>query len=429
MRWRQEFERRRVSPQEAAARVQSGQWVTTGLVEARAILTALAERRDLQDVTLFIGESVFGGVMPFLNPEARQHFRVLSAFLNPYTQQPHAEGLLEFVPTFFSTGCKLFHEGYVRCDLALIQVTPPDDHGWCSLGLSVDYIKGALDHIPQIIAEVNPLLPRTAGDTLIHASRFACWAEAPTPPPAMPPGPPKPESQAIAAHLNELVEDGATIEAGAGEIVDSVVRLLERKDLGIHSEMFTDGLMELVKRGVASGAAKSMHRYRAVATMAFGSADLYQFVDRNPGVELHPAERVLDPAVIAQNHKMTAINTAFQVDLLGQVNAEARGPRQLTGVGGQTDFARGAAMCPGGKSIIILPATARRGTVSSIVAHFPPGTPVTSTRNDVHFVVTEYGVAQLIGRSIRQRARALIAIAHPDFRPSLEQEAKELGLL
>ncbi len=427
--WRERFQAREVPAPEAAAQVQSGQWVTTGLVEARAILTALAERRDLQDVTLFIGESVFGGVMPFLNQEARKHFRVLSAFLNPYTQKPHAEGLLEFVPTFFSTGCKLFRDGYLRCDIALIQVTPPDDHGWCSLGLSVDYIKGALDRIPQIIAEINPLLPRTAGDTLVHASRFHCWTEAPTPPPAMPPGAPKPEHEAIAGYLNELVEDGATIEAGAGEIVDAVVRRLEKRDLGIHSEMFTDGLMELVQRGVATGAAKSMYRLRAVATMAFGSQALYQFVDRNPGVELHPAEVVLDPAVIAQNHKMTAINTAFQVDLLGQVNAEAAGPRQLTGVGGQTDFARGAAMCPGGKSIIILPSTARRGTVSSIVAHLPPGTPITSTRNDVHFVVTEYGVAQLIGRSTRERASNLIAIAHPDFRPALQQEARQLGLL
>lgn len=429
MGWLESHVARQVTAAEAAARIRRGQWVTTGLVEARAIMAALAARTDVEDVTLFLGESVFGGVFPFLTEAARRRFRVLTAFLNPHTQAAHAAGHLEFVPAFFSTGSKVFREGYIRCDVALVQVTPPDAHGWCSLGLSVDYIKGALDHVPVVMAEVNPLLPRTRGDTLVHASRFDCWVEAPVPPPVLPGAPERPEWGAIAAHLNELVPDGATIQAGQGDVVDAAVARLERYDLGIHSEMFTNGLMALMQRGVATGARKTLLRDRAVATMAFGSEELYQFVRDNPGVELHPAELVLDPMTIARNHRMVAINTALQVDLLGQVNAEALATRQVSGVGGQTDFARGAAMCPGGLAVLILPATARRGTVSNIVPALPPGTPVTATRSDMHVVVTEYGVARLIGRSTRERVRDLIAIAHPDHRGGLAHAARQAGLL
>lgn len=427
MDWRALYRERRVTAAEAVQVIRSGDLVMAGLLEARGLIEALAARADLTDVTYFTGES-FGGILPLL--EAGPRFRVITCFLNPFTQPHHARGQIEFAPMFFSSVIKAFGDGYLRPDVAMVQVSPPDAFGYCSLGLSVDYIKRALDDVETVIAEVNPRVPRTRGDTLVHCSRFRYVVERESPLPVFPPPAPDETDRAIAAHLAELIPDGATIEAGAGEAVSRALLALEGpRDLGVHSEMFLDALMELVRRGVVTNARKARERHRSVATMAFGSEELYRFIDDNPAVELHPAQYVLDPRVISQHPCLIAVNTCYQVDLLGQVNAEARGPRQMTGVGGQTDFARGASLSPGGKSIIVLRSTARRGAVSTIVAGFEPGTPVTSTRNDVHYVVTEHGVADLFNRSVRERARKLIGIAHPEFRDELAHQARAMGLL
>lgn len=426
--WEQEYRGKLTTPGEAVRLVRSGDWVTSGLNECPPLIGALARREDLEGVTYFAGES-FGGILELLRPPAVPRFRVIAAFLNPFTQPDFQEGSFEFLPCYFSTGSKIFTEKILRCDAAFVQVTPPDAFGFCSLGNSVDYIKDACEQIPTVIAQVNRHLPRTCGDTLIHCSRFAAVVEEDAPLFDVPPPAVESLHRLIAGHLAELVEDGATVEAGAGNVVQCAVSCLTgKRHLGIHSEMFTEALMDLVRSGAADGSRKTIYRGRAVANMAFGSAELMRFVTENPAVEFHPAGTTLQPEVIARNHKMTAINTGYQVDLFGQVNAESRRGMQMTGVGGQTDFNRGAAMSPGGKAIIILASRTSRG-LSTIVSALEQGVPVTSTRNDIHYVVTEHGIAPLIGRTTRERARALITVADPAHRDKLEFEARQLGLL
>ncbi|MEW5784216.1 MAG: acetyl-CoA hydrolase/transferase C-terminal domain-containing protein [Bacillota bacterium] len=426
--WQEIYRERMVTPEEAVQAIKPGHWVTSGLMECRSLTSALANRADLVNVTYFVGES-FGGILDLVNSPYAASFRVIAAFLNPFTQQDYQAGKFEFMPCYFSTGSKLFLERIIHCHAAFVQVSPPDDFGYCSLGNSVDYIKDACDYVPLIIAEVNRHLPRTCGDTLLHVSRFNAIVERDQEMFSEPPPQVADIHHTMAGYLSELVENGSTIEAGAGNVVQCVVSCLTgKRDLGIHSEMFTDALRILMEAGAADGGCKTIFRHKAVANMAFGSAELYRFINNNLDVELHPAGVVLQPDVIAKNHKMTAINTGYQVDLFGQVNAEYRHGVQMTGVGGQTDFNRGAAMSPGGKAIIAITSTTSKGK-SNIVAALEPGTPVTSTRNDIHYVVTEYGVANLIGRTTRERARELINVAAPQWREELSAQARQLGLL
>lgn len=427
MNWRSTYSQKLVSPEVAVKVVQPGDWVTCGLNEPVALIDALSARADLTDVTFYAGESVQGKVLRVL--ESPSKIRLIISFLNPFTQAAFNEGRFEFLPSFFSSGTRVFAESTIKCNVAFVSVTPPDARGYCSLGTSVDYIKDAIEYIPTVVAEVNDQMPRTCGDTLIHVSRFTYVVENSSPILTYPPPPVDSESETIAALLSQLVEDGATIEAGAGDLVSSAVSCLRKNDIGIHSEMFVHALMKLVKEGVANGSRKSIDRGKAVANMAYGNQEFYEFIAENPAVELRPASYVLNPMVIAKNYKMTAINTGYQVDLLGQVNAESLRGIQRTGVGGQTDFARGAAMSPGGKSIIIIRSTSGKGKFSNIVPYFEPGTPVTSTRCDIDYVITEYGIARLSGRTTRDRARALISIANPAFRDYLEEEARKLRLL
>ena len=324
----------------------------------------------------------------------------------------------------------LFRDGVLPLDIALVQVSPPDRHGFCSLGVSVDASRAAVETARRVIALVNPQMPRAHGDALVHVSRFAATVETNEPLPEHP----RPQlteiERSIGRHVAELIEDGSTLQMGIGAIPDAVLLFLKgKKDLGIHTEMFSDGVVALAEAGVVTNKKKTINTGKFVATFLMGTRKLYDFVDGNPDVVMQPVDYTNDPAVIGQHENMVSINAALQVDFMGQVNAEMIGRNQFSGVGGQVDFVRGASRSRGGKSIIALPSTAAKGTVSRIACALDAGAAVTTSRNDVHYIVTEYGTADLRGKSIRERAKALIGIAHPDFREKLTAQAKEQGLL
>jgi acetyl-CoA hydrolase len=314
--------------------------------------------------------------------------------------------------------------------VALISVSPPDEHGFCSFGVEVGTTKPAAESARVVIAEVNRQMPRTLGDSFIHISRLHHIVEVDYPIPVAPPGGSTPQNLEIGRHVAELIPDGATIQVGIGSIPDAVLRSLRyHKDLGIHTELFSDGIIDLVERGVLTCSRKTFHPGKIVAGFLFGTQALYNFVDNNPLIELHPTDYVNDPFNIARNEKMVAINSAVQIDLTGQVCADSIGNRFYSGVGGQVDFVRGAARAKGGLPIIAAQSTAQSGTVSRIVPTLYEGAGVTTSRNDVHVVVTEHGVAWLHGKTVRERAQALIGIADPRFRDELTSAARTLGYL
>ncbi|MEK7282238.1 MAG: acetyl-CoA hydrolase/transferase C-terminal domain-containing protein, partial [Acidobacteriota bacterium] len=305
-------------------------------------------------------------------------------------------------------------------DACLIQVSPPDEHGYCSFGVGVDCTMAAADVARMVLAQVNSEMPRTLGDSFIHVSKLDRIVEVSRPLLELPRRPVDEMHRRIARHVAGLIEDGSTLQMGIGGVPDAVLACLgDRRDLGIHTEMFSDGVMELVEAGVVNNDRKTLHRGKIVSAFLMGSRKLYDFVHNNPIIEMHPTEYTNDPFIIAANDRMVAINSALQVDLTGQVCADSMGTNIYSGVGGQVDFIRGAARSKGGRPIIALPSTARAGTVSRIVPVLDPGSGVVTTRADVHYVVTEHGVASLHGRTLRQRAEALIAIAHPGFREEL----------
>jgi acetyl-CoA hydrolase len=333
------------------------------------------------------------------------------------------EGRADFTPVFLSEIPQLYRT-QLPIDVAFIHVTPPDEHGFCSYGVEVGVTKSAAEAARIVIAQVNPHMPRTLGDSFIHVSKIDYAVEVDTPLPEVKRGESAPVQQEIARNVASLIEDRSTLQAGIGGIPDAVLSYLtDRRDLGIHTELFSDGVIDLVEQGVITNAAKTLHTGKIVAGFVLGTQRLYNFVHDNAMVELHPTEYVNDPYRIAQNDRMVAINSALEVDLTGQVCADSIGHQFYSGVGGQVDFIRGAARSRGGKPIIALPATAKDDTVSRIVWELKPGAGVVTSRNDVHYVVTEYGVAYLHGRTIRERARALIDIAHPSFREALEAKA------
>jgi acetyl-CoA hydrolase len=310
--------------------------------------------------------------------------------------------------------------------VALIHVSPPDEHGFCSFGIEVGVTKPAAHAARIVIAEVNDQMPRTLGDSFIHVSKIDYAVPVSYKLPELPLGEVTELNKRIGQHVAELIEDGSTLQMGIGGIPDGVLLFLrDKRDLGIHTELFSDGVVELVERGVVTNEKKTLHPGKIIAGFLLGTQRLYDFVDNNPVVELHPTDYVNDPFLIAQNEKMVAINSAIEVDLTGQVCADSIGSRLYSGVGGQVDFIRGAARSKGGKPIIALPSTAKNDTISRIVPTLKPGAGVVTTRNDVHYVVTEYGVAYLHGKTIRQRVQALINIAHPKFRDELTHFAKE----
>jgi acetyl-CoA hydrolase len=368
---------------------------------------------------------------PYVAPEFSESFRHNALFIGRNVRNAVHEGRADFTPIFLSEIPDLFRqEGTLPLDVALIALSPPDEHGFCSFGVEVGTTKPAAETARCIVAEVNQQMPRTLGDSFIHMSRLHAVVEVDYPLPQAPQGGSSELHLQVGRHIAEMIPDGATLQMGIGSIPDAVLRnLTNHKDLGIHTELFSDGVIDMVELGIVTCARKTFHPGKIVAGFLFGSQRLYDFVDNNPIIELHPTDYVNNPFNIALNDNMVSINSAIQVDLTGQVCADSIGPLFYSGVGGQVDFIRGAARSKGGKPIIAFLSTARQGTISRIVPLLNHGAGVVTSRNDVHYVVTEYGVASLHGKTVRQRAQALIGISHPRFRDELTAEAKKLGYL
>ncbi|NPA31116.1 MAG: acetyl-CoA hydrolase/transferase family protein [Chloroflexi bacterium] len=430
--WERIYHQRMTTAQEAVQAIRSGQrvFLTGNCSVPQTVLKALVQRAragEIEDVEIVQVLTV--GDAEYVSPELAGRLRVNTLFISENVRQAVHEGRADFTPVFLSEVPGLFRKE-LPLDVALIHVSPPDEHGFCSFGVEVGITKPAAEAARVIIAEVNDKMPRTLGDAFIHVSKIDHFVPVSYNLPELPQGQPGEVQMRIAQHIAELIPDGATLQLGIGGIPDAVLYYLkDKRDLGIHTELFSDGVVELVEQGVITNERKTLHRGKIIAGFVLGTQRLYDFVDNNAMVEFHPTDYVNDPFVIAQNDNMVAINSAIEVDLTGQVCADSIGPKFYSGVGGQVDFIRGAARSKGGKPIIALPSTAKRGTISRIVATLKPGAGVTTTRNDVHYVVTEYGVAYLHGKTIRQRAEALIAIAHPDFRADLRREAAKLGFL
>jgi 4-hydroxybutyrate CoA-transferase len=359
-------------------------------------------------------------------PGMEKHFRSNPLFASANTRGAIAEGRGDFTPAFFHEVPKLFRVGKLRVDVLILQTTPPDDHGYVSLGPSVDYTLQAISSAKTVIAQVNGQSPFTYGDGIVHISAFDHIVEADSPIYEIRPPKIGDTEKAIGEHCASLVEDGSTLQLGIGAIPDAVMLFLkDKKDLGIHSEMISDGTLELFESGVITGARKSMNKGRMTVTFLMGTKKLYDFAHKNPVVEVRPVDYVNHPIVISKQYKMVAINSAMEVDLMGQVNAESIGLRQFSGVGGQVDFMRGVAMGEGGKSIIAMPSVTVKkdgSVIPKIVPFLEQGSAVTTSRNDVDYVVTEYGAALLKAQSLRQRAKNLIGVAHPDHRDMLKEE-------
>jgi acyl-CoA hydrolase len=407
-------------PDQALEYVQSGMrvFVHGAAATPAPLLDALARRSDLEDVRLFhlhLEDSV-----AFAEPEARDRFFSVSLFTGPSLRNPINEGRADFMPIFLSDIPSLFLTQKLPLDVALLQLSPPDRHGYCTLGTSVDTALAAAQSARYIIAEINEQMPRTLGNTLVPFDRINAFIHTDRPLAAHTPLPPTPVEEAIGAYVAGLVPDGATLQMGVGAIPDAALqRLSDKNDLGIHTEMFSDGVVDLIKAGVVTNRLKNVHRGRTVTSFVSGSRRLFDFVNDNPFVEFHPCDRTNDTALIRKNDRVVAINSAIEIDLSGQVCADSIGFRIYSGIGGQMDFIRGAALSSGGIPVIALPSTAANGTASRIVAALKPGAGVVTTRGHVHWVLTEYGAVNLFGKSLRQRAEALISIAHPDFRQEL----------
>jgi len=419
-----------VSAAQALAPLRSGQRVLVGSGAAapQALVAALAERAmKLSDVEVMHLMTL--AKAPYAAPAFKTHVRHNALFIGANTREAVGAGLADYTPCFLHEVPGLFRSGHLPLDVALVQVAPPRGDV-CSLGVSVDVVKAAVESAAYVVALVNPNMPWTEGDSLIPTSDIDAFVSGSGPILELPVREATAEALWIGRYVRELVEDGSTIQVGIGAIPDAVLAALAgKKDLGVHSEMISDSVLDLVSAGVVTGARKSLHPGRVVASFCMGSRRLYDAVDGNPNFLFHPSDYVNDPVVIASNQKMVSINSALLVDLTGQVAADSLSGRLYSGVGGQVDFVRGATASRGGKSIIVLPSTAKGGTVSRIAATLSPGTGVVTSRADIDYVVTEYGIASLKAKTIRQRAISLIQIAHPRFRAALAAEAAKAGLI
>ena len=433
MDWNSIYQSRIVTPEDAARVIQSGQRVfLTGNVSVpQKVLNALVEYApNLQDVE--ICQALTVGPADYVKPDMEGHLRVNTLFISPNVRSAVHEGRADFTPVLLSEFPLLFKRGYLPLDVAIIHVSLPDEHGFCSMGVEVGLTKTPAESAKIIIAEVNQQMPRTLGDSFIHVSRlhYIVPVDYPIVEMAMSEEGNTEVVEKIAGHISELIPDGATMQLGIGAIPDAVLKYLHnKKDLGVHSELFSDGVIDLVNAGVLTNAHKSLHPGKIIAGFMIGTKKLYDWADDNPLIELHRTEYVNDPFVIAQNERMVAINSAIEVDLTGQVCADSIGPKLYSGVGGQLDFIYGASRSKGGVPVIALPSTTKLkdGTfITRIAGMLKQGAGVVTSRNHVRYVVTEYGVADLYGKTIRQRATQLIKIAHPDFRADLEKTAKEL---
>ena len=433
MSWMESFSRKSVTASEAVRHIRSGQrvFVTGNCSVPERLLDALVERAtELNDVELV--QVLTFGRAPQVAPELAGHLRVNTLFISDNVRKAVNDGRADFTPCFLSEIPLLFRNGHLPIDVALIHVSPPDEHGFCSLGVEVGVTKTAAQAAKIVVAQVNPNMPRTLGDAFIHLSKIDYVVSVDDPIPEVHMADTSDLSQRIARHVVDLIPDGATLQTGIGAIPDAVLRQLHgKRHLAIHTELFSDGVIDLIERGVIDGEMKTLHPGKVVAGFILGTRRLFDFVHDNPIFEMHPTEYVNDPFIIAQNDRMVAINSAIEIDLTGQISADSIGTRFYSGVGGQCDFIYGSSRSKGGVPIIAQPSTATVGgkPSSKIVATLKPGAGVTTTRNHVHYVVTEYGAVDLYGRTIRQRARALIDIAAPEFRAELEQKAIELKYL
>ena len=417
---------KRTTAEVAVSIIESGNRVFIQSVAAapgRLIEAMTARAPELRDVEIVHMHTE--GPAPYAAPEMIGSFRVNALFVGANVRDAINKGDASYVPVFLSETPALFRRGILPLDVALIQTSMPDVHGFCSLGVSVDCTRAAVQTARRVIAQVNPNMPRTHGDSMIHVNEIDDFIEVDDPLPEVPPPVLGEVEHAIGRYCAELIEDGATLQMGIGAIPDAVLASLSNhKDLGIHTEMFSDGAIDLIEAGVINGRRKRTHPGKVVATFVMGTRRVYDFIDDNPQVAMLDVAYTNDTAVIRRNPRVTAINSAIEVDLTGQVCADSIGPRQYSGVGGQMDFIRGAALSDRGKPIIALPSATRRGE-PRIVPYLKEGAGVVSTRAHVHYVVTEYGVANLYGKNLRQRARALIDIAHPEHREFLEGNARE----
>jgi acetyl-CoA hydrolase len=428
--WPSEAKAKTCSVEDAAAMVSSGArvYVQGGCAVPTALVEALVARsHELSDVEVIHLHTE--GPAPYASPEMEGHFRHNALFIGSNVREAVNAGRADFTPVFLSEVPMLF-ETALPLEVAFIHVSPPDRFGFCSLGISVDCAKPAALAARTVVAQVNARMPRTLGDSFLHVSQIDRLV--PYDQELIEVGVQSPDQQCvdIGRLVAGLIEDGSTIQTGIGLIPNAVLaELRSHKHIGLHTEMFSDGVLELIESGVLDNDAKNLHRGKAVASFVMGSRRLYDFVNDNPMIEMQPVTFTNDPFQIAQNDRMVAINSAIEVDLTGQVCADSIGHRLYSGIGGQLDFVRGASRSLGGKSIIALPSLAAGGSISRIVPELKPGAGVVTTRGDVHYIVTEFGVADLFGKTLRERARALISIAHPDFREDLGASARRLNLL
>jgi acetyl-CoA hydrolase len=429
--WTDTYRRRVTTAEKAVRSIESGDhvWIHAGCNNPEELIKAMVERhRELRDVE--VSHLLTFGRADHADTRYKGSFRHRSLFTGPNVREAVNAGRADWVPVFLSEIPRLITSGILPVEVALIHISPPDEHGFCSYGVGVECTKAAAERAATVIALVNRQMPRSLGDSFIHVSRLTHVVEIDRPVSELPQAPRVGEvARAIGRNIAGLVEDGSTMQMGIGEIPDAVLLFLkEKRHLGIHTEMFSDGMVELFESGVVTNEAKTLHRGKIIASFVLGSKKTFDFLDNNPFVEFHPSDYVNDPFVIAQNEKMVAINSALAVDLTGQVCADSMGRQIYSGFGGQVDFIRGASRSRGGKPIIALPSTAQEGRISRIVDALAEGSGVVTSRGDVHYVVTEHGVADLYGRSLRERAAALIAVAHPDFRDELKAAARRRNL-
>ena len=431
MSWSDEFRKKLTTAGEALEIVRSGDrvYIHEGCATPEILVDALLRRApDLHNVE--ITHMMTLGAADYTRPEFEGHFRHSGLFLGANVREAVAEGRADYTPIFLSEIEQLFSSGELPLDVVLLQASPPDEHGYMSLGVGIDCTLTAARCARHVIAEVNHEMPRSLGDSFLHVSKVSAIVETSHPLLELEPPPFTALQRRIAEHVASLIPNGATLQTGIGGIPDAVLACLgDKRDLGIHSEMCSDGVIPLIESGVINGDRKTLHRGKVVAGFVLGTRKLFQFIHENPIFEFHPTAYTNDPFVIAQNERMVAINSALQVDLTGQVCADSIGTRPYSGFGGQLDFIRGAARSKGGKPIIALPSTAKNGTISRIAPVLDPGAGVVTTRADVHYVVTEHGIAYLHGKTLRQRAEALIAIADPKVRDELYEFAARVHYL
>lgn len=419
------------SAEQALSHISNGDFIVvpTGVGEPPALLTALSEqRRRFNDVK--VGQILAVRKYGYFDPETVQHVRHVAFFYGAASRPGGQAGQIDFIPSYFSEMPMLIERGMIPSDVVFALASPMDEHGYFSLSLAADYTMAAIKKARAVVLEVNPNVPFAFGNCHVHISELAAVVESNDNVTEV--GLPKigPVQQAIGKYVADMIDHGSTLQIGYGGIPDAVVmQLTSKQDLGIHTEMIGDGILTLLESGAVTNRKKNFMPGKMVATFALGSKKLYQFIHRNPALEMHPVDFTNDPYIAARNDKLVAINATLQIDLLGQCGSESLGPVPYSGTGGQVDFVRAANRSRDGKAFIVLPSTAKDDSISRIVPVLTPGTHVTTGKNDINYVVSEYGVAQLRGKSARQRAEEMISIAHPDFRAELREQARRLNLL